>query len=147
MRTQDVVVLALTAWRENRGGGGVGMRSVMNVILNRMAQRKTSAWVECLRPWQFSSMTAHGDPELGLWPADEDAEWILALDLAETAARGQLYDATGGATLYYAPHGIGEMGKTITLPDGTVLPFPASWNEAAVKYTATIADQVFFREV
>lgn len=147
MRDQDVVVLALTAWRENRGGGGVGMRSVMNVILNRVAQRKTSAWVECLRPLQFSSMTAPGDPELGLWPADEDKQWQDALDLAQSAAREKLYDATQGATLYYAPRGIGETGKTITLPDGRVVPFPASWNEAAVQYTATIAGQVFFREV
>ena len=143
MTIQDEVILALTAWRENRGGGTAGMQSVMNVILNRAAKRATDAYTECIRPMQFSSMTAHGDPELTLWPADADPQWQTALQMAQRASTGSLPDLTGGATLYYAPKGI-QSSVTFTLPDGSVIPFPSTWNENVCKYTATIADQVFF---
>lgn len=144
MRMQDQVLLALTAWRENRGGGVEGMQSVANVILNRAMHRGTDAYTECIRPLQFSSLTAKGDPELTLWPADNDQQWLAALGLAEQATVGSLDDITGGAVLYYAPRGI-QSSKTIRLPDGSVLPFPEGWNENAVTFTCRIADQLFFK--
>ncbi len=144
MRIEDQFLLALTMWRENRGGGQAGMQSVGNVILNRAAQRKTSAYAECTRPLQFSSITAKGDPELVLWPSENDAQWATALDMAARAAAGALEDITGGADLYYAPRGIVSQ-RTFKLPNGTSIPFPADWNENAVEYSCTIAGQVFFR--
>ena len=144
MRIQDEVLLALTVWRENRGGGVQGMQSVANVIVNRAAERGTDAYTECVRPLQFSSLTAKGDPELTLWPANGDAQWAEALQLAAQAAAGTLNDITGGATLYYAPAGQ-QWTKRITLADGSVVPFPDGWNEAAVVETCTIAGQVFFK--
>jgi len=144
MRIQDQVVLALTIWRENRGGGIPGMQSVANVIVNRATRNKTSAFAECVKPWQFSSITAKGDPELTLWPKDDDVRWAQALDLAEQAASGALQDITGGALLYYAPHGI-QATKRFTLPNGETIPFPDRWDETVVKYLCTVQDQVFFR--
>lgn len=148
MTIQDQVILALTVWRENRGGQPQpdAMQSVANVILNRAAAHRTSVWAVCTKKLQFSSLTAPGDPELVLWPADSDPQWQMALNLATQALNGTLADLTGGAMDYYAPKGQ-KWAARITLSDGEVIPFPDSWNKNAVAYTVTIADQVFFRDV
>lgn len=121
MTLQDQFLLALTAWRENRGGGAVGMQSVMNVIINRAASRKTSPYSECVRKWQFSSITATGDPELVLWPADNDAQFVTAQGLVAQAVAGTLQDITGNAKSYYAlsmktaPAWAATMTKTVEI--------------------------------
>jgi len=148
MRIEDQFLLALTMWRENRGGGSSGMQSVANVILNRAAQKATDAYTECTRRLQFSSITAPKDPELSLWPNDGDPQWEMALAMAELAAQGGLQDLTGGATLYYAPRGIvTRKGQTFTLPNGTSIPFPDDWNESVVEFTVEIQNQVFFKQI
>jgi len=125
---QDQVIGALTAWRENRGGGIPGMQSVLDVLLNRAAKRGTSVYAEAVRKWQFSSMTAAGDPNLILFPPDTDQQWQEALALALQAASGALEDITGGATSYYA----------LTMPT-------APYWAASMTKTCEIAGQVFFR--
>lgn len=148
MTIQDEVILALTCWREDRGGKPQpqAMQAVANVILNRVKARGTDAWTECTRAEQFSSLTAKNDPELTLWPAKNDSEWQTALSLAAEAAGAGLTDLTGGATLYYAPQGQ-TWSARFTLPDGTVIPFPDHWRENEVAYTATLGGQVFFRSL
>jgi N-acetylmuramoyl-L-alanine amidase len=128
MTIQDQVVLALTCWRENRGGGLTGMQSVANVVMNRVAARHTDAYTECVRPEQFSSLTAPGDPELILWPKKQDPEWQTAQSAAQAAANGSLEDITGGATNYYAL----SMTK------------PPSWAASMTK-TVVIGGQIFFK--
>jgi N-acetylmuramoyl-L-alanine amidase len=125
----NAVIGALTAWRENRSGGEDGMQSVLNVLVNRATTRGTSIYSEAVRPWQFSSMTAHGDPQLMLWPSSGDPSWIVAQSLAEEAVEGILEDITGGATSYYAA----SMDE------------PPAWAAEMTK-TVTIAGQLFFRE-
>ena len=145
MTIQDQVIGALCCWREARGGlpQPNAMQSILNVLHNRATKHGTDIYTEATRKLQFSSLTAHGDPELTLWPSDSDPQWVTALKLAATP----LSDITGGATDYYAPRGIvTKLGKTFTTPDGTVYPFPDGWNESAVKYTCTIANQLFFSE-
>ena len=127
MTTADLFMFALTIWRENRGGGRVGMQSCGNVILNRAARRKTSPYEECVRAWQFSSITAPGDPELTIWPRLSDAQWIEAQALARNAALGNLPDITGGATSYFA----------LSLAE------PPSWAATMTK-TVEIAGQAFY---
>jgi len=127
MTIQDQVIGALTAWRENRGGGTPGMQSVINVLVNRAAKRGTSVYAEAVRRWQFSSMTAPGDPNLDLFPADNDPQWQQALILAVEAATS-LQDITGGATSYYA----------------LSMPKPPYW-AASMTETCRIAGQVFFK--
>jgi hypothetical protein len=139
----DQFVSGLTAWRENRGGGRSGMQSILNCINNRAAKRGTSPYIECIRPLQFSSITAKGDPELNLWPAAGDPLFAEALAMA---AEPDLADITGGATLYYAPRGISST-KTFTMPNGQTVKFPEDWNEQAVKFTVEIEDQLFFQQV
>ena len=127
MAQTDVVVGALTAWRENRGGGEDGMQSVLNVLVNRAKQRGTSIYAEAVLRLQFSSMTAPGDPNLVLFPTVLDPEWLTALSLASKAASGLLDDITGGATFYYAAS----------------MPRPPIWASSMIP-TVTIAGQHFF---
>lgn len=128
MSQQDVIIGALCAWRENRSGGEDGMQSVLNVLVNRAKQRGTDIYREAVRPWQFSSMTAKGDPQLALYPATGDLQWLAALRLAEQAAEGTLEDITDGATSYYAES----------------MPEPPYW-AASMTPTVTIKGQKFFK--
>lgn len=139
-------ILALTAWRENRGGGEKGMQSVINVILNRSLRYNTSIYVQCTKPDQFSSITAKHDPELALWPDEDNIDWQIAMNIAEMAVQHLITDITGGATLYYAPKGL-KSGKMFRLPNGDQVPFPDDWKFTSVRFTVEIADQLFFREV
>jgi hypothetical protein len=147
----DEVIGALTAWRENRGGGYVGMQSVLNVLVNRALKRGTSVYAESTRWDQFSSINGPSNPEQSTWPtpvnvADWSA-WQTALSLVQQATSGTLPDVTNGATLYYAvnlPLSEHKLGKTFTLPSGLVIPFPDGWNPTAVRYTGTVAGQAFF---
>ena len=129
MTIQDQVIGALTAWRENRGGGIPGMTSVLNVLANRAKQRNSSVYLEATRKWQFSSMTAPGDPNLILFPSATDPQWQGALTLALQMAAGTLADITEGATSYYAL---------------SMSPPPPSW-VATMTPTVEIAGQKFFR--
>ncbi len=136
MDNTDIIIGALTAWRENRGGGRIGMQSVINVLVNRAKESNTSVFIEATKPWQFSSINAPSDACLGAlcsWPhprnqADWQA-WQVALALATAASYDTLDDITGGATSYYA--------TSITAPEWT----------KTMQRTATIAGQEFFKVV
>ena len=130
MTIQDEVVLALTIWRENRGGGLSGMQSVANVILNRAKLQKQSVYEVCTKHAQFSSISMPGS-ESYLWPAETDTAWISALGLAALAATTGLVDLTKGASSYYAPAGM----------PGGVAP---SW-AGSMTYITTIAGQRFYK--
>src|SRR5208337_2787308 len=141
----DLYLTALTAWRENRGGGLAGMRSVINVIQNGARKHNRSAYEECTKRARYSSISMPG-PEAYLWPMAGDQMMGAALDTASQALSGNLADVTEGATLYYAPKGIGETTKTFTKPDGTQVPFPQHWDPDEVVFTVEIENQLFFKE-
>lgn len=98
----DYAILALCLWREDRSGGREGMIGVGCCVRNRVARAKSSFYEECVKPWQFSSLTAKGDPQLTVFPAASDPLWSLASAIAETIIDGTQADVTGGATNYYA---------------------------------------------
>jgi hypothetical protein len=141
---KDTFMMALTAWRENRGGGLQGMQSIINVIVNRTAKNHSTPYAECVKSAQFTSITGPGDPELNLWPLETDPLWSVAGDLAGQAAAGTLGDLTNGATLYYNPRTI-KTDKTVAWLNGTQIPFPATWNPAVVTPVCELAGHVFFR--
>jgi len=149
MSVQDVVVGALCAWKENRGGQPQpeAMQSILNVLVNRAKQRGTDIYTEAIRPEQFSSLTVKNDPEIALWPADSDPQWKQALLLAQDAESGALVDLTSGSTLYYDPAGLAA-GRTVlyTLPNGKQTVFPEDWNQSVVTFQCEIASQLFFSE-
>lgn len=147
MTIDDQFLLKLAAWRENRGGGALGMQSVMNVILNRAKRDGSTPYAECVKRLQFSSISAAADAELVLWPGETDADWIIADALIARAIAGDLNDITGGATMYYAPKAIKNTARVMDLPTGETVPFPADWNPLKLKFTRLIANQAFFAEV
>lgn len=98
----SLAFVSLAAWRENRGGFVPGMQSVINVIVNRMRASGHSGYQVVTTHAQFSSMTAPGDPQLGLYPAVADPQWHEARVLAEAGLQGTLADITGSAQNYYA---------------------------------------------
>lgn len=125
---QDIAIGALCAWRENRGGGVAGMQSVINVLVNRADARGTSVYTEAVRRWQFSSLTAPGDPNLALFPSETDFEWETAVSLMHQLEKDALPDITGGATSYYAAS----------------MHTPPAW-AATMERTCEIQGQIFFR--
>ena len=104
------------------------MQSVLNVLMNRAKARKTSVYTEAVRPLQFSSMTAAGDPALIEYPLATDPQWAMALILAGQMVNGSLPDITQGSTNYYA--------ASMTDP-----PYWAS----SMQPTVTIEGQIFFK--
>src|ERR1017187_7315035 len=134
MTHSDYSMSALAAWKEARGDGNTAMTAVLCVIRNRVNKTGSTPFAQVVKPWAFSSITAKGDPELTLWPHDGDPQWQQAQLLAQNILDGLTADITGGATLYIAPKSLAP-GTTVpyTLPDGTIIPFPQSWNQDAVK--------------
>jgi hypothetical protein len=118
----DIISVALCAWKENRSHGSDGLQSVINVVQNRVAARKdSSCYAEVYRPFQFSSMSYHNDPEYLLQPVPSDPMWALAISLAVKASTGSLADITQGSTFYYAasipivPDWAAKMTATVTV--------------------------------
>ena len=141
--------MAIAAWKENRGGLTPGMKSVINVIVNRSTRDKVTPYTEATRRLQFSSVTAPGDPELVIWALDQDPQWLNALFMAQQAAGGILEDITNGSVDYYAPKALTADRidpVPYTLPDGTSVPFPKGWNRTKLVFEVEIAGQLFFRE-
>jgi len=104
MTAYEQVLVALCLWREARGEGEAAMRGVAWVIRNRAAKpgwwgHSIAGVVTCRN--QFSSLTAHGDVQLGLWPDEADPRWQAALQCAQESILGTAPDPTGGATYYY----------------------------------------------
>jgi hypothetical protein len=135
MTVEDIVIGALCAWRENRGGGLIGMQSVINVLVNRAKARRTSVYVEAIRQKQFSSMTAKDDPELTLFPMEDDVQFHDALNLMQQADKGLLQDLTKGSTQYV----------TCLLAESETRPLWVKQMQDQNKQTVIIANQVFFR--
>ena len=129
----DVYATAVCLWREARGEGATGMAAVSNVIRNRCAQRGMTPTAVVMEPWQFSSMTAIGDPQLNLYASGADPQWITAQAIALDVLRGLgNNDPTQGATMYYAD---------------SLKEFPKSWgNPSAYTFTVKIGRHNFYIE-
>jgi N-acetylmuramoyl-L-alanine amidase len=98
----DIYSGALCSWREARGEGRDGIRGVIHVIANR-AKLANKSWAEIIyQKWQFSSMTAPGDPQLCLVPQPPDAVFSDCCEIAVLVSGGGDFDLTSGATHYYA---------------------------------------------
>ena len=124
----DYAITALTLWREDRGGSVLGMTAVACVIRNRVHANNSTFYTECVRKLQFSAMTAGGDPELVLFPATADPQWVQAQGIAESFIDGGPEDITSGATHYFA-------ASMKTMP---------AW-AATMRKVAEFGGQVFYR--
>lgn len=131
----DQSFLALCLWREARGEGVGGMLAVACVIRNRVLRDAESYYTEVVKKWQFSSLTAVGDPELIVYPSEDPKNpnyqmWNQAQQIAASVIAGQQTDITHGATLYHTV----QMG------------FPHTWDRSKVTQVAQIGNHIFYTE-
>ena len=102
----EVILLAITLWREARSEPIESKRAVAWSIRNRVKATPPRwwghSWVDVLiKPWQYTSVTGVGDPNLVKWPKDNDPSWQECLVVADEVFNGQGNDTTGGATHYF----------------------------------------------
>lgn len=132
MATQaDYALTSICLYREARGEGNTGMTAVACVIRNRVNKRNSTFYAEVVRHLQFSSITAPGDPQLIVYPAESDASWQQAQLIAGNIIDGVVQDITVGSTLYY---------------DDSIA-FPKSWDRSKVVATIKIGRLNLFKEI
>jgi spore germination cell wall hydrolase CwlJ-like protein len=103
-KSADQTFLSLTIWREARGEIFLAKLAVAYSILNRVA--RPSWWGNDImsvvfKRWQYSSLTAPGDPQLATWPNAADAAWRDAMRAANEAISGTTPNPVPGADSYY----------------------------------------------
>lgn len=117
-------ILALDVWREASNQSHLAKVGVCDVVINRA--NHPGWWghtiVEVVtHKWQFSGMTASGDPNLIRWPQENDPSWNDALNAVQEALAESHTDSTGGAVYYYTiplttpPTGWGPVTETIKI--------------------------------
>lgn len=123
-------LLALVLWREAQGEPHEGRVAIANVIRNRvLSTHHDDQWDNVMeKKWQFSSLTAPGDPTLVRWPDNTDPVFQDCARIAIATIEGTIEDNTGGATLY----------ANLNVCD------PA-WTHTATK-TVVIGHHTFFKE-
>ena len=100
----DKALLALTLWREARGEIVDAKKAVGCCIRNRVRNPRwwgTDYSSVMTKRWQFSSLTAAGDPNLIQWPNPIDTAWQACMQIADDVYNDVLVDTTNGATSYY----------------------------------------------
>jgi cell wall hydrolase len=107
----QTILLAIDIWREDRGQTHASRVGIGWVVKNRVAH--PGWWGNTLiqvitHKWQFSSMTAPGDPNLIDWPQENDtplpvndAVWADCIEIAQGIVGGTISDPTNGAIEYY----------------------------------------------
>lgn len=114
----DIDTLARTIFGEQRGGGKLGMQSVANVVLNRVAMAQNyvdnhahrhplfgdgTISLCCKMPYQFSCWNKN-DVNLEIITKVDDSNPVFAdaIQVASDVINGVLGDITDGATHYYS---------------------------------------------
>lgn len=100
----EQVFLGLVVWRESRGESDECRAAVAYSVLNRVARPAwwgKSVMSVIAKKWQYSSMTAFGDPQLVIWPTDTDPSWWECLEIAGAAMRGEIPNPVPGADSYF----------------------------------------------
>lgn len=100
----DVVFLALCTWREARGSTPMCRLAVACSIMERA--HHPSWWgndVQSVvgKKWQYSSMTAKGDPQLTVYPTRNDPQYSECMIIAKDVIRGAAAHPAPGADSYY----------------------------------------------
>lgn len=103
-RITDVFYLGFVLWREARGESRAGKIALVFSIMNRVEHPKW--WGNDIpsviaKKWQYSSMTAPGDPNLIQYPLF-DQSWADCVSAAMTVYDKQVQNPVPGADSYYA---------------------------------------------
>lgn len=106
----DGNIIARTCWAEARSDGQEGMHAVLNSGQNRLSSGRTW-WGSTLRgiflyPYQYSCWNS-SDPNRSqlLSVTEEDPLFVIALQLADQAIAGTLFDIVQGSDSYFNPAG------------------------------------------
>jgi N-acetylmuramoyl-L-alanine amidase len=103
-------LLKLCVWREMRSVPAA-WSAVAWTVINRARARTSDGrfmwWGGSIitvitHPYQYSSMTAPGNPELKYWPTDGDAAYHAISIVVDNVLAGKEPDPTGGAVLYFS---------------------------------------------
>lgn len=100
----EASLLALVVYKEARGEILQAQIAVAYSILNRVAH--PGWWGSSLsavigKKWQYSSMTAPGDPQLGLFPKRGDGAFDQCMNVAGMVLNNQVANPVPGADSYY----------------------------------------------
>jgi spore germination cell wall hydrolase CwlJ-like protein len=104
----DLMMVALTVWREASGEATIAKQAVAWAIRNRVDRPGWwgKDWVDVVtHPSQFTSMVPPAqlaDANLRRWPRPEDPSWSDALHAAFDVICSNVPDPTGGATFYHS---------------------------------------------
>lgn len=97
--------LARTVWGEARGEKRRGMAAVASVIMNRANNPRwwgRDVVSVCLKPWQFSAWNVDDANRRQLLAVTEsNAEFRIALEIADAALNGALVDETNFADHFH----------------------------------------------
>lgn len=101
----DLAFVALMTWREARSETYLAKLAVAYTVVTRAKQ--PGWWGSSIstvlgRPFQYTSMTGPGDPNLILWPREADASWAECLMAANAALQGTEPDPAEGADSYFS---------------------------------------------
>ena len=100
----EVVLLALTVWREARGEPFEARVAVAHSIKNRVERPSWwgKDWISVLtKKWQYSSLTDPRDTQLTTWPKADDATFAECLNVAEGVMSGSFNSPVKGADSYF----------------------------------------------
>lgn len=105
MNAASYVLLALCVWREASNQSREAQAGVVWCVLERV--KSPGWWGSSIlgvitKRWQFSSMTAAGDPNLTRWPTDSDPSWAQCLTVVNECMSGSLNHPAPGADSYYS---------------------------------------------
>lgn len=101
----EVLLLALTIWREAAGEPADGKIAVAYCYLDRVHHPKWwgNNLIEVLtKKWQVSSLTAPGDPMLVKWPRYGDPVFEECIEIAQGVLVGYFRNPVPGADSYFA---------------------------------------------
>ena len=103
-QSANLIFLALCVWRESRGESAEAQLAVAYSILQRVARGGwwgTDVQSVIGKKWQYSSMTAPGDPNLIVWPQSNDPSWDACLNVAQAALTCSQPNPAPGADSYF----------------------------------------------
>jgi N-acetylmuramoyl-L-alanine amidase len=104
LRMYEIVLMALTLWREARGESFTAKVAVAFSIKNRVDH---PAWwgddviSVLIKKWQYSSLTDPHDTQLTKWPTSKDPVFEECLNIAMGVMSGTYSNPVPGADSYY----------------------------------------------
>lgn len=100
----EIVLLALTLWREARGESYEAKQAVAHTVKNRLSHPGWwgTDWISVLtKKWQYSSLTDPNDKQLTTWPKADDHSFEECLTIAERVVTGLYNSPLKGIDSYY----------------------------------------------